>query len=430
MTPTSPKPRIETTSSDRDQPRPVEGPHRPAVRHGRERAPARRLLPARPDHRPELERDDDERDRDQQAHQRRKAQRRDRSRGEDEHQGRQRAGQQEQDQQAAGRDVGDRRRAGRGDGVERDRDVGGGHPIARSGRRRPGARCGPSRRCRPSDPAARRGPGGARRGPSSRSGARRRSPPRCRRGSTRGTAAGRATRGRRGTSRWSRRPGRWPSASGSQIETRRRDRSAATSRRRRRRPEPVGYSTVNVVAERLVPAQHRLDEQVVDREPDRAAPVGVAAEQVVRRLAGLVVDRREVALDLDPERLVAVPARQGPQPVRREERRPRRAPRAARARGARGGRRLRIIDSPPGASTSEPRRRSASSVTPSVREERARSACRARPRARPPRAAPSTAGRIGSSPTIEWIRSGTADPSGSRSGRRRTRRPRPTGRSG
>jgi hypothetical protein len=41
-----------------------------------------------------------------------------------------------------------------------------------------------------------------------------------------------------------------------------------------------------VGAERLVPAHQRLDEQVVDREPDRAAPVRVAAEQAGRRLAG------------------------------------------------------------------------------------------------------------------------------------------------
>ena len=114
--------------------------------------------------------------------------------------------------------------------------------------------------------------------------------------------------------------GRWPSASGSQIETRRAARSAATSRRRIRRPEPVGYSTVNVLAQRLVPAQQRLDEQVVDREPDRAAPVRVAAEQVRRRLARLVVDRRGDALDLDLERLVEVAPRQRAQPVRRQER--------------------------------------------------------------------------------------------------------------
>ena len=36
----------------------------------------------------------------------------------------------------------------------------------------------------------------------------------------------------------------------------------------------------------------RLDQQVVDREPDRPAPVRVAAEEAARRLARLVVERR------------------------------------------------------------------------------------------------------------------------------------------
>ena len=115
--------------------------------------------------------------------------------------------------------------------------------------------------------------------------------PRCRRGSTRGTAAGRATPGRRGTSRSSRTTGRWPSASGSQIETRRRDRSAATSRRRRRGPGPGRVLDREVVAERTRPSRGSDSiDQVVEREPDRAAPVRVAAEQARRRLAGLVVD--------------------------------------------------------------------------------------------------------------------------------------------
>ena len=43
-------------------------------------------------------------------------------------------------------------------------------------------------------------------------------------------------------------------------------------------PEPVGYSTVNVVAEEARVASIALTTQVVDREPDRAAPVRVAAE--------------------------------------------------------------------------------------------------------------------------------------------------------
>ena len=57
-------------------------------------------------------------------------------------------------------------------------------------------------------------------------------------------------------------------------------------------PLPVGHSTVERVAEVAVVDAQRLDQQVVDREPHRAAPVGVAAEQAARRLAGLVVERR------------------------------------------------------------------------------------------------------------------------------------------
>ena len=74
------------------------------------------------------------------------------------------------------------------------------------------------------------------------------------------------------------------------------------------------------LAEPVVPAQQRLDEQVVDREPDRTAPVGVAAEQAGRRLAGLVVDRRGDAPDRHAERLVAVAPRQRAQAMRRQER--------------------------------------------------------------------------------------------------------------
>ena len=164
----------------------------------------------------------------------------------DEHQRRQRAGQQEQHQQATGRDVGDRRRAGRGRRVRarsgcRRRSSDGapiGDGLARDAVHRGGASLPIERPAAGQEMRHEARPAGLVRGADPRA--------RCRRGSTRGTAAGRATRGRRGTSRCSRATGRWPSASGSQIETSRADRSAATSRRRRRRPDPVGYSTVNV----------------------------------------------------------------------------------------------------------------------------------------------------------------------------------------
>ncbi len=56
------------------------------------------------------------------------------------------------------------------------------------------------------------------------------------------------------------------------------------------RPEPVGHSTLQRVAVEVVIALQRLDEQVVDRKPDRPAPVRVAAEQAGVRFARLVVD--------------------------------------------------------------------------------------------------------------------------------------------
>ena len=61
-------------------------------------------------------------------------------------------------------------------------------------------------------------------------------------------------------------------------------RGAARSPRRPARgscvlPEPVGHSTCERVAVEVVVALQRLDQQVVDGEPDRPAPVRVAAEQ-------------------------------------------------------------------------------------------------------------------------------------------------------
>ena len=68
------------------------------------------------------------------------------------------------------------------------------------------------------------------------------------------------------------------------------DRSSATVPSVTDWPEPVGYSTEEVVAVVVVELLERLDQQVVDREPDRAAPVRVAAEQSRPRLGRLVVD--------------------------------------------------------------------------------------------------------------------------------------------
>ena len=53
-----------------------------------------------------------------------------------------------------------------------------------------------------------------------------------------------------------------------------------------------------VVAEVAMEAAEGLDHQVVHREPDGPAPVGVAAEERRRRLAGLVVDAEPGAVEL------------------------------------------------------------------------------------------------------------------------------------
>ena len=68
----------------------------------------------------------------------------------------------------------------------------------------------------------------------------------------------------------------------------------------------------------MVDAQH-LDEQEVDREPDGAAPVRVAAEEAARGLRGLVVEARRHAVDRDVERVRLVIARERAQAVVREE---------------------------------------------------------------------------------------------------------------
>ena len=285
--------------------------------------------------------------------------------------------------------------------VHRDRDAGGRHHAASN---RAASAGGERPAETPRDPAGRPGPAGARRGPSSRSGARRRCRRPCRRGSTRGTAAGRATPGRRGTSRSRPATGRWPSASGSQIETSRRGQVRRDVPQAQAHARPGRVLDGERLAERLVPAQQRLDEQVVDREPHRAAPVRVAAEQVVRGLAGLVVDGRGDALDLDPERRPRGGGGTAPGARGATGSRPRPAPRASTRSRRIGGRRLRIIDVPARRVDERAARAGrVSSVTPrsgeeprEVLAERGAELGRHPRHRRPP-------GRIGSRPTIEWI---------------------------
>src|ERR1700747_1898265 len=63
----------------------------------------------------------------------------------------------------------------------------------------------------------------------------------------------------------------------------------------------------------------RLDEQVVHREPNGTAPIGVTAEEPGRRLAGLIVDTVLHTLRRKLVGVVTVELRQGPNAVRREE---------------------------------------------------------------------------------------------------------------
>ena len=130
-----------------------------------------------------------------------------------------------------------------------------------------------------SGPAGRHGPGDGRRGPSSPSGAR----PRCPRPVSPWKYSWNSSRSRHsGSSRnFAIEPATGPVAVG--VREPDRDEAPRQVGGDVAQPEPAARARRvldgELVAERLVPAQHRLDEQVVDREPDRAAPVRVAAEQ-------------------------------------------------------------------------------------------------------------------------------------------------------
>src|SRR5579884_360140 len=73
------------------------------------------------------------------------------------------------------------------------------------------------------------------------------------------------------------------------------------------------------VAEVAVVGAERAGKQVVDREPDGAAPVRVAAEERRGRLRRLVVERRVVAVELEPQRVREVALRERAQAVVGEE---------------------------------------------------------------------------------------------------------------
>src|SRR5262249_55926966 len=63
----------------------------------------------------------------------------------------------------------------------------------------------------------------------------------------------------------------------------------------------------------------RFDDQIVDREPDRSAPVRVPAKQTGARFSRLVGDAMLAAIHLENVRLVFVSARKSPNAVRRQK---------------------------------------------------------------------------------------------------------------
>ena len=62
-----------------------------------------------------------------------------------------------------------------------------------------------------------------------------------------------------------------------------------------------------------------LDKEMVERKPDRSAPIRIAAEHAGRRLAGFVVHAVTFASDIDPVRVVFMETRDGTDAIRREK---------------------------------------------------------------------------------------------------------------
>ena len=130
----------------------------------------------------------------------------------------------------------------------------------------------------------------SRRAPSSLSDGWPRRRHRCRHGSIRETESGRATADRSERASTAPNTGRRPSASSRKILERRREISCATSDKRHHLTGTRRALDAEVLAEVVMELLQRLDDEEVDREPDRPAPVRVAAEQAAGRLAWLVGD--------------------------------------------------------------------------------------------------------------------------------------------
>src|SRR5262245_42689833 len=75
--------------------------------------------------------------------------------------------------------------------------------------------------------------------------------------------------------------------------------------------EPVAVEFVELVK--------TFDDQVVDRHPDRTAPIGVSAEESAVRLGRNVSDFGMITVDLEDIGLVEMASRQGPNAVIRQE---------------------------------------------------------------------------------------------------------------
>ena len=60
-----------------------------------------------------------------------------------------------------------------------------------------------------------------------------------------------------------------------------------------------------IIAEKEMKLLQRLDEQIIDREPDRTAPVGVAAKKAGARLRRFVIDAVIHAVDRQSVRMIA-----------------------------------------------------------------------------------------------------------------------------
>src|SRR5580704_5084662 len=74
-----------------------------------------------------------------------------------------------------------------------------------------------------------------------------------------------------------------------------------------------------VLAVVMVVLLQGFDQEIVHREPDRAAPVGIAAENAAGGFGGLVIDAADMVIDLDLVRMIEVIAGEGAHAIGRKE---------------------------------------------------------------------------------------------------------------